>query len=121
MIWTTYAHNSPKTGLPTHSHKEKAMTYENSAKEWIQSAPTAEIPIGRFHLLFQLGSDRDWGWRWDYKNWLMPEEYRGSPEHNYLDRIFDGLEASMNDLSFIDELIEAMQKKPFNQGENYEI
>jgi hypothetical protein len=106
---------------PQTAYKEKAMTYENSAKEWLQSAPTAEIPIGRFTLLFQLGSDRDWGWRWDYKNWLMPEEYRGSPEHNYLDRIFDGLEASMHDLSFIDELLEAMQAKPFNQGENYEI
>jgi hypothetical protein len=106
---------------PQTAYKEKAMTYENEAKAWIQSSPYADVPVGRFTLRFGFSADRDWGWRWDCKHWLMPEEYRGSPEHNYLDRIFDGLEASMNDLSFIDELLEAMQKKPFNQGENYEI
>ena len=97
------------------------MTYEAQAKEWIHSSPYVDVPVGRFTLRFGFSADRDWGWSWDYKHWLMPAEYRGSPEHNYFDRIVDGLDASYYDIEFIDELIEAMQKKPFNQGENYEI
>ena len=93
------------------SHKDKAVA-------WIQSAPQVDIHIGRCTIKFSLSADRDWGWRWDYKHWLMPDEYRGSLEHNYFDEIVDGLEASLNDLSLIDELIEAMQKKPFNHGES---
>lgn len=94
------------------------MNYEGQAKEWIQSSPYVDITVGRFTLRFGFSADRNWGWRWDYKHWLMPDEYRGSLEHNYFDEIVDGLEASLNDLSFIDELLEAMQKKPFNQGES---
>ena len=97
------------------------MTYADKAKAWIQNAPIAEINIGRFTLKFQFGVDRDFTYAWDFMNWLLPDEYRGSPEHNYLDRILDGLDVSYNELEFIDRLQEAMQAKPFNQGENYEI
>jgi hypothetical protein len=96
------------------SHKDKAVA-------WIQNAPEADIHIGRFTLKFYFTASRDWCWCWDFKRWLTPDEYRGSPEHNYLDRILDGLDVSYNDIEFIDHLQEAMQAKPFNQGENYEI
>jgi hypothetical protein len=96
------------------SHKDKAVA-------WIQNAPEADIHIGRFTLKFYFTAHRDWTWGWDFKRWLTPDEYRGSPEHNYLDRILDGLDVSYYEIEFIDELIEAMQAKPFNQGENYEI
>jgi hypothetical protein len=97
------------------------MTYADAAKAWIQNAPEADIHIGRFTLKFYFTASRDWCWCWDFKRWLTPDEYRGSPEHNYLDRILDGLDASYYDIEFIDRLQEAMQAKPFNQGENYEI
>ena len=97
------------------------MSQKDKAVAWIQNAPEADIHIGRFTLKFYFTASRDWCWCWDFKHWLTPDEYRGSPEHNYFDRIVDGLNASYYDIEFIDELLEAIQKKPFNQGENYEI
>lgn len=94
------------------------MTYEAQALAFIQSAPTVEIPVGRFTLRFSLTVHRDWGWVWEHKTWLHAgNDYFESPEYFYLDDIYHEMNASEHDLEFIDELIEAMQKKPFNQGE----
>ena len=94
------------------------MTYADKVKEWIQSVPETHIQIGRFTIPFYFTASRDWGWSWDCKTWLVPDEYKGSQEHNYLDSIVDGLDVSYYELEFIDALLEAMQKKPFNQGES---
>ena len=96
------------------------MTYEEQARAWIQNAPIAEITIGRFTLKFQFGVDRDFTYAWDFMNWLLPDEYRGSPERDYFHKIIDALDSAHHDMEFIDELIEAMQKKQFNQGESNE-
>ena len=92
------------------SHKDKAVA-------WIQNAPEADIHIGRFTLRFKLTSDRDWGWVWEYMSWLVPDDFRGSPEEEYFFELFDDSNASTHDMDFIDVLLKEMQEKPFNQGE----
>lgn len=94
------------------------MTYEEQAKKWIQDAPYADVPVGRFTLRFKLSADRDWVWSWEYMSWLVPDDFLGSPEQEYFFELFDDSNASMHDLSFIDDLLEAMKNKPFNQGES---
>jgi len=51
-------------------------------------------------------------------SWLVPDDFLGSPEQEYFFELFDDSNASMHDLSFIDDLLEAMKNKPFNQGES---
>jgi cobalamin biosynthesis Mg chelatase CobN len=94
------------------------MTYEEQARAWVQTAPIVEITVGRFTLKYQFGADPDWGWVWEYMLWLTPSEYKHSPEHKYLAEIIETLNSSTYNIEFIDELIKAMQKKPFNQGES---
>jgi hypothetical protein len=99
--------------------KEKAMTYEEQARAWIQSSPYVDITVGRFTHRFKLTIDRDWGWVWENMTWLLAgSDYWDSPEETYFDGIYDEMNADLHDMEFIDELIEAMQKKPFNQGES---
>jgi len=93
------------------------MTYEEQARAWIQGSPYVDIPVGRFTLKFKLTIDRDWGWVWEYMSWLVPDDFRGSPEQEYFFKLFDDSNASTHDMEFIDELLKAMQEKPFNQGE----
>ena len=94
------------------------MTYEEQAKEWIQNSPYVDIPVGRFTLKFKLTIDRDWGWTWEHMTWLLAgKDYWESPEEAYFDGIYDDMNADLHDMEFMDELIEAMKKKPFNQGE----
>lgn len=93
------------------------MTYEEQAKAWIQNSPYVEIPVGRFTLKFKIVIDRDWGWSWEFMEWLLPDEYVDSPEDEYLWHIYNEINAHLHDMEFVDELIDAMQKKPFNQGE----
>ena len=92
------------------SHKDKAVA-------WIQSSPYVDITVGRYTLRFKLTSDRDWGWVWEYMSWLVPDDFRGSPEEEYFFELFDDSNASTHDMDFIDVLLKEMQEKPFNQGE----
>jgi hypothetical protein len=94
------------------------MTHEEQAKAWIQNSPYVDIPVGRFTLRFKLSTDRDWGWVWEYMSWLTDSEYWESQEEVYFGNIYDEMNADLHDMEFIDELLEAMQKKPFNQGES---
>ena len=94
------------------------MTYEEQARAWIQNAPAADIHIGRFTLRFKMTIDRDWGWVWEHMTWLLAgSDYFDSPEDLYFEGIYNEMSADLHDMEFIDELIEAMKKKPFNQGE----
>lgn len=94
------------------------MTYAEQARAWIQSSPYVDIPIGRFTLRFKMTIDRDWGWVWEHMTWLHAGSgYFDSPEDSYFDDIYHEMSADLHDMEFMDELIEAMQKKPFNQGE----
>ena len=93
------------------------MTYEEQAKAWIQSSPYVDITVGRFTLRFKMTIDRDWGWCWEFMNWLLPEEYFNSPEDVYFEDIYHEMSADTHDMEFMDALIDAMQKKPFKQGE----
>jgi len=89
------------------------MNYEGQAKEWIQDAPQIDIHIGRFTLRFKLTIDRDWGWAWEYMSWLVPDDFRGSPEEEYFFELFDDSNASTHDMDFIDVLLKEMKEKPF--------
>jgi hypothetical protein len=88
------------------SHKDKAVA-------WIQNSPYVDITVGRFTLKFKLTSDRDWGWVWEYMSWLVPDDFRGSPEEDYFFELFDDSNASTHDMDFIDVLLKEMQEKPF--------
>jgi len=91
------------------------MTYENAAMEWIQSAPRVDIHVGKYTFTYKYEFDRDWGASWvcwgDF-------DWEDTPESNYFNEICHALSASQSDMSFIDELLEAMKNKPFNQGES---
>ena len=95
------------------------MTYAEQAKAWIQNSPYVDITVGRFTLRFKLTIDRDWGWVWEHMTWLLAgSDYFESPEEVYFGDIYNEMNADTHDMEFMDELIEAMQKKPFNQGES---
>jgi len=94
--------------------EEEEMTYAEKARAWVQNAPEADIHIGKFTLKYQYGYDRDWG-----ASWVCYDGFDlDTPESNYFNEICDALSASQSDMSFIDELLEAMKNKPFNQGES---
>jgi len=94
------------------------MTYQEAARAWVQTAPIVEIPLGRFTLKYQFGADPYWGWVWDYMIWLTPTDFKHSPEHKHIAEIIETLNSSAHNIEFIDELLDAMQRKPFNQGES---
>ena len=89
------------------------MTYEEQAEAWIRSSPFVQIPIGRFTLKFKFKADQDWGWDWDLTE---PDNFEGTPEAEYFEKICDDLRLWSHDTEFVDQLIEGMKKKPF-QGE----
>ena len=94
------------------------MTYAEQARAWIQNSPYVDIEVGRFTLRFKMTIDRDWGWVWEHMTWLLAgSDYFDSPEDLYFESIYNEMNADLHDMEFIDELIEAMQAKPFNQGE----
>jgi hypothetical protein len=93
-------------------------TYAEQAKAWIQNSPYVDIPVGQFTLRFKLSTDRDWGWVWEYMSWLTGSDYLDSAEELYFDGIYNEMSADLHDMEFIDELLEAMKNKPFNQGES---
>ena len=90
------------------------MTYENAAIEWIQSAPTVDIHVGKFTLKYRYEYERDWGMGWICQNDL---DWEDTPEEQYFEELCDALDASCHNACFIDDLIDAMQKKPF-EGES---
>jgi hypothetical protein len=51
-------------------------------------------------------------------SWLTESEYWESQEEMYFGNIYNDMHADLHDMEFIDELLEAMQNKPFNQGES---
>ena len=89
------------------SHKDKAVA-------WIQSSPYVDIDVGRFTLKFKFKADQDWGWDWDLTE---PDNFEDTPEAEYFEKICDDLRLWRHDTEFVDQLIEGMKKKPFNQGE----
>ena len=94
------------------------MTYAEQARAWIQNSPYVDITVGRFTLRFKMTIDRDWGWVWEHMTWLLAgSDYFDSPEDLYFEDIYHEMNADTHDMEFMDELIEAMKKKPFNQGE----
>lgn len=96
----------------------EVMTYADKAKAWIQNAPYVDIPVGRFTLRFHMTISRDWGWSWDFMNWLLPKDYFDSPEDAYFEDIYHSMTPDLHDMEFVDALLEAMKNKPFNQGES---
>ena len=90
------------------------MTYEEQAKAWIRSSPKVDILVGKFTLKYQYGYDGDWGSGWVCWNDLGWED---TPESNYYNEICHAMDASCHNTCFIDDLIDAMQKKPF-EGES---
>ena len=97
--------------------EEEETTYAEQAKSWIQNSPYVDIYVGQFTIRFKLSMDRDWGWVWEFMNWLLPKEYFDSPEDLYFENIYNTMTADTHDMEFIDELLEAVKNKPFNQGE----
>ena len=89
------------------SHKDKAVA-------WLRSAPTVDICVGKFTLTYEYGFERDWGSSWIC--WNDPD-WEDTPEEQYFEELCDAINASCHDTSFIDEVIEAMKKKPF-EGES---
>ena len=86
------------------------MSHADKVTAWIQSAPEVDIHVGKFTLKYRYGYDRDWGasWVcWSNSNW------EGTPECNYFNELCHTLRTWHSEISFIDNLIEAMQKKPF--------
>jgi hypothetical protein len=98
------------------SYKAYETTYADKVIAWRLSAPTVEITIGRFQLTYQYDFDRDWGAAWVC--WDEPFWAESTPEYQYFNKLTDGMRLSSHDTGFIDELLEAMQNKPFNQGES---
>jgi hypothetical protein len=90
------------------------MSHADKVTAWIHNAPEVDIHVGKFTLKYRYGYDRDWGasWVcWDGFDW------EDTPESNYFNEICHALNASHSEISFMDELIEAMKKKPF-EGES---
>jgi hypothetical protein len=96
------------------SYKAYETTYADKAVTWRLNAPVAYINIGRFTIAYQYGYERDWGMSWVC--WGEPD-WEDTPEENYFNEICHAMRGSCHDASFIDDLLEAMKKKPFNQGE----
>ena len=91
------------------SYKSYEMTHADKVTAWIHNAPEVDIHVGRFTLKYRYGYDRDWG-----ESWVCYDGFDlDTPESNYFNEICHALNASHSEISFIDELIEAMQKKPF--------
>jgi hypothetical protein len=107
-VWAT-----PSTirNLPTRRNK---MKYKKFAEDWLDNAPRAYVHIGRFMLKYRYEYDRDWGMGWLCQNDL---DWEDTPESNYYNEICHALDASCHNTCFIDDVLEAMKNKPFNQGE----
>jgi hypothetical protein len=65
-------------------------------------------------LKYQFGCDGDWGMGWICKNDL---DWEDTPESNYFNEICHGMNSSWHNTCFIDDVLEVMKNKPFNQGE----
>lgn len=91
------------------------MSYKKQVWAWLQTAPQVEIRVGAYTLKYCYGYDRDWGTSWVC--WGEPD-WEDTPESNYFNEICHAMSGSCHDMGFIDELLEAMNNKPFNQGES---
>ena len=90
------------------------MSHADKVTAWIHNAPEVDIHVGKFTLKYRYGYDRDWGSAWVC--WSNPD-WEDTPESNYFNEICHALRASCHDISFIDALLKAMKKKPF-EGES---
>ena len=96
------------------SYRSYEMTHADKVTAWIHNAPEVDIHVGKFTLKYRYGYDRDWGAAW--MCWSNPA-WEDTPEEQYFEEVCNAMRTWHSEISFIDNLIDAMQKKPFNQGE----
>ena len=90
------------------------MSHADKVTAWIQSAPEVDIHVGKFTLTYEYGFERDWGSSWIC--WNDPD-WEDTPEEQYFEEVCDAMRTWHSEISFIDNLIDAMKKKPF-EGES---
>ena len=96
------------------------MTYADQVIAWKQSAPVVKIPIGRYTLTYRYGCSYESNWE---NCWVCLEsamydlDWDDTPESKYFAEIGETLKSSIHDIEHVDEILEAMKKKPF-QGES---
>jgi hypothetical protein len=86
------------------------MSYKKAAEDWLDSAPTVDIRVGKFTLKYRYEYERDWGMCWICQNDL---DWEDTPEEQYFEALCDAMESSCHNTCFIDDVLAAMQKKPF--------
>ena len=102
------------------SYKSYEMTHADKVTAWLNSAPTVEIQVGRYTLTYsyEYSYESNWEMCWVCKESVQYElDWENTPESNYFNEICHALNASHSEISFIDELLNAMKKKPF-EGES---
>lgn len=94
------------------------MKYKKCAEDWLDNAPRAYVHIGRFMLKYRYEYEREWGMGWlSQENSKDDLDWEDTPESNYYNELCHALESSWHNTCFIDDVLAAMQEKPFNQGE----
>ena len=91
-------------------YKTYEMTYAEQAIAWKNSAPTADITIGRFTLTYRYESERGWGTGWICWNSEWSDE---SPEYEYFQDLIARNDTSWHEVHFIDTILEAMKVTPY--------
>ena len=97
------------------------MTHADKVTAWLNSAPTVEIQVGRYTLTYryEYSYESNWEMCWVCKESVRYElDWENTPESNYFIEIGHAMRGGgIHDIEYIDKLLDAMQKKPFNQGE----
>jgi len=97
------------------------MSHADKVAAWLNSAPTVEIQVGRYTLTYsyEYSYESNWEMCWVCKESVQYElDWENTPESNYFNEICHAMSGSCHDMGFIDDLLEAMKNKPFNQGES---
>ena len=97
------------------------MTHADKVTAWLRSAPTVEIQVGRYTLTYsyEYSYESNWEMCWVCKESVQYElNWENTPESNYFNEICHAMRGGwIHDIEYIDKLLDAMKKKPFNQGE----
>jgi len=90
------------------------MKYKKFAEDWLDNAPRAYVHIGRFMLYYRYEYERDWGMGWICQEHSKNDlDWEDTPEDRYFEELCDSLESSCHNTCFIDDVLAAMQEKPF--------
>lgn len=82
--------------------------------------PTATITVGRFNISYQWHPNAAFcgtAWGWDSDE---PDGFDGTPEERHLETLRDNI-SSWTDECFMDELIAALERAPFDMGDVGEL